>query len=283
MRPTPCAGASRAHRERPREDHRRSRSRRSASPTRSRRLERSRRTRRHPTAYVKLSHDADPAVVGHPLVAEVLERDRVDVRPDGHHRAGEQEPDRRDPHERVGADERQGERRRRRAARSAATVRRPSRVSARCPQIGFSTIRATAIAAITTPISLRGQALVVEVQREEREERRDHEPRRHEQPVHRGVVLQRGPRTRSRRQTTDVSRPASRSAASSPGSASASVISSCTVVDPADPRERDAAELRAVGDDDHLRGALHQRPVRVGLDLVVRREPGRRGRCRRRR
>jgi hypothetical protein len=33
-------------------------------------------------------------------------------------------------------------------------VRRPSTESARWPQIGFSTTRATAIAAITTPISL---------------------------------------------------------------------------------------------------------------------------------
>ena len=43
--------------------------------------------------------------------------------------------------------------------------------------------------------------------------------------------------------------------------------------DRTDPYERDPAELRAVRDDHHLRGAVHDRSIGVRLDLVMRGQP----------
>ena len=47
------------------------------------------------------------------------------------------------------------------------------------------------------------------------------------------------------------------------------------LLEPGDEGERDAPELRAVGDDDGAAGARDQRAVGGGLDLVLRRQPAR--------
>ncbi len=128
----------------------------------------------------------DPAVLRHLLGAQVLQRDRVDVGTERHHGSGQQEPRRRD---RPQVPRRSATTRTPAASTNpiCSEVRRPSTLSDTWPQIGFNTIRATAITAITTPISLSRQALAVQVQRQEREERGDHESRREEQPPDRGV------------------------------------------------------------------------------------------------
>ncbi len=67
-------------------------------------------------------------------------------------------------------------------------------------------------------------------------------------------------------QTVVTLTPASTSPARIPGSAARS--------DLADPGEGHEPDLGAVGDDDHRAGALDQCPVRVGLNLVMRRQAG---------
>ena len=63
--------------------------------------------------------------------------------------------------------------------------RRPNRVSARWPSTGLHTTRANAMTETTRPISLLGQAPVLQEQREEREEARDDDAEQHEQHLDR--------------------------------------------------------------------------------------------------
>ena len=59
--------------------------------------------------------------------------------------------------------------------------------------------------------------------------------------------------------------------------AAVSVMTSSTAVEVADAGERDPPSLELSHDDRHRRGAVDQRQVGVGLDLVVGGEPGARG------